>query len=207
MAITYPRTELHSLTGFSECRFRLTNRQEMSRTAGGITRVKSLGPDLWTAEFQSWPLFGAEARALLAFLDTLDGGAQAFTAYDVRHQFPTSDPTGTHPDTVQISSVSGGAIALKGLPAGFVVTVGDYMAFDISGARQYHRAAETVTANGSGVTPLMAVRPLVKAGALANEPVALKQPRARWMMDPGSLRVEAVGGIGTQCSWTATQVP
>lgn len=207
MAITYPRTELHTLTPFVECRFTLRDRQETSRTAGGVTRVKALGPAIWMAQFQSAPLFGAEARALLSWLDSLDGGAQTFTAYDVRHQFPASDPTGTHADTVQISSTASGAIALKGLPAGFVVTVGDWLSFATSTGRALHRVAEGATANGSGVTPAFAVRPVIRGAPAANTAVALKQPRGLWMMDPGSLRVEPVGGIGTQCSWTATQVP
>lgn len=206
MAITYPRTELHSLTKLNT-RFILRDRQEISRTAGGLTRVKALGPALWTGEFQTAPLVGAEARALLAWLDSLDGGAQTFTAYDVRHQFPASDPTGSHADTVQISGISGGAIAMKGLPAGFVLTVGDWLSFATSTGRALHRVAETGTANGSGVTNVFAVRPVIRGNPAPNTPVTLKQPRALWMMDPGSLRVEAVGGIGTQCSWTATQVP
>lgn len=206
MAITYPRTELHALAGLAECRFTLRDRQEVSRTAGGVTRVKALGPALWTAEFRSVPQTGAEARALLAWLDTLDSGAQTFTAYDVRHPYPASDPTGAHADTVQINGASGGEISLKGLPAGFVLTAGDWLSFAFGGGRALHRVAETVTANGSGVTASFAVRPVVRAGATVNTAVALKQPRAVWMMDPGSLRVETVGIIATQCAWTATQV-
>lgn len=209
MAITYPRTELHDLTDFEECRFTLIDRQEMSRAASGETRVKEIGPPLWKAQFQTVPLEPADARALGAWLRSLDNGLNLFTAYDARYPLPVSDPTGAASlGSVLIASLSNGALSLKGLPNGFVITPGDYLAFDwASGARRaFHEVSEGVTANGSGVTAVFATRPHIRAGAAVDAAVTLVRPRAVWMLDGGSVQVATVGGSLTRFSFTATQV-
>jgi hypothetical protein len=208
MAITYPRTNLHDIAQFEECRFVLMDRSELSRAASGEERVKEIGPPLWTAQFQTVPMEAGLARAMRAWLHSMDGGIGTFTAYDVRYPFPVSDPTGAQAlSGVQINSLSGGALSLKGLPAAFVLSPGDYLAFDWgSGRRAFHEVTEGVTANGSGVTAVFAVRPHIRAGATVNATVTLRQPRAVWRMDHKSWAPTTVGGILTRYSWTATQV-
>lgn len=209
MALSFPRTDLHDLTRLNT-RFRLVARSETSRAASGITRVKELGPPLWTAEFQTVPMKGADATRLAAWLDSLDNGVGSFTAYDGRTPFPASDPTGAASlGSVQIASLSGGALSLKGLPAAFVLTPGDYLAFDWGSParRAFHRVVEGATANGSGVSPVFEVRPHIRAGAAVDAAVTLVRPRAVWMLDPGSVETATVQVVATQFSFTATQVP
>lgn len=207
MALTFPRAELHDLTGLN-MRLRLVARSEISRSGSGVTRVKEIGPPLWTAEFQTVPLKGSGATRMAAWLDSLDNGVGTFTAYDVRSSVPASYTGTQFLGSAAINSLSNGALSIKGLPANFALKAGDYFAFDwASGARRaFHRLVENATADGSGVTPVFDARPHIRSGALVDAAITLIRPRAVWALDPGSVQVETVGIVASRFSFTATQV-
>ena len=207
MALTFPRTNLHDIAKLNT-RFRLVARSETSRATSGVTRVKEIGPPLWTAEFQTVPMTGADATRMAAWLDSLDNGVGTFTAYDVRTPLPAADPTGAFDvSAAQISSTPSGAIAIKNLPIGYTVTAGDYLAFDWgSGQRAFHRVMETATRVSGTPAVTVEVRPHIRGTPAADTPITLIRPRAVWMLDPGSVETATVQLVATQFSWTATQV-
>lgn len=209
MAVSYPRTDLHTLVKFADCQFELLARVETSRTAGGVTRAKELGPQLWRATFQTVPLAYAAGAKFSAWLASLDGGVRTFEAHDVLHPFPAADPAGATlgASAVAIKAVTGGALSLKGLPAGYVLTAGDYLAFDTAGGlRALHQVMETVTADGSGETAAFEVRPHVRAGAAADDVVDLTRPAGRFTLDPGSVSRSLVQGGALAFGFVGVQV-
>ena len=209
MALTFPRSDFHTLAPLADTHFQLQQRVETSRSASGVTRVREVGPALWVAECTTVPLRHADAARVEALLDTLDGGARAVLLTDVRHPRPataTDEPlTG-----VQIHSVdlADGTLRLKGLPAGFVLTPGDYLAFNFGAgpSRALHRVVEGVTADGSGVTPAFAVRPYPRVGTSVDAAVSLRDPAGLFALVPDSVRVSAVQTVARQISFQAVQV-
>jgi hypothetical protein len=99
------------------------------------------------------------------------------------------------------------AIALSGLPAGYVITMGDYLHVDYGtpSRRALLQAAEGATANGSGATGEFEVRPQLRPGITAGLAVTLKKPAAKVKIVPGSLRIETVTTLLSQLRFTARQ--
>lgn len=77
MSVNYPYNLLDGLSGWSTD-FDLFFRQELSRTAGGMTIAKDFGTPLWKASFQSTVLHVNELDMWRARLKALDGSVQPF---------------------------------------------------------------------------------------------------------------------------------
>jgi hypothetical protein len=133
----------------------------------------------------------AEAMQVQAFLLSTGDGLQTLRLYDPRHRWPASDFGGaTVGDSVAVKAVTDGAISFKGLPAGFVLTPGDYFAFDYGtpARRALHQLLEGATADGSGETGALACVPPIRQGAAADDAVTFKQPEGTFMLVPGTLQ-------------------
>lgn len=220
MPVTYPRTDIMDLARFGPgTSFRLQPQQEVSRTAGGSTVVSTLAESLWVADFVTTAKMATrtEAAKLVAALESLDGARHLFEAWDPRPgAFPAAYPDGSFTDAGVVASLPTDAstISLSGLPAGFVITQGDYFAFRYGSGNRWralHRAAEDVTADGSGVTAAFSVIPHVRTGAVVGTAVRFKRTtaviRGCWMQVlPGSLRAESADSIHSRVTWSAIQV-
>ena len=109
------------------------------------------------------------AEQLRARLRALDGGAHFYLSNPTM-LYPQADAGGTilGSASVVIGSINTNrkAFALSGLPAGYVITMGDYLHVDYGtpSRRALLQAAEGATANGSGVTPEFEVRPHLRPG-------------------------------------------
>jgi hypothetical protein len=209
MSLSFPRTDI--LTGLefpaSTPRIKPLWRQEMSRTAGGVTLIKNLGPLLWQASYLTAPMLRDRAGEVEADLLTLENGGQLFEGYDPARPFPASDKVS--PLTgVTIYSIRADRLALRltGLPAAFVLTKGDWLSIDDGTNLHLLRAVETVTTAGTGLSPWFEVRPGLRPAILVGNPVTLRYAPARFMVDPGSVQREPSGGLLDSISWTATQV-
>lgn len=157
-----------------------------SQSRGGRYNVMSVGPDLWKATVVTTILVGDNYDLWRAWVTSLRGGAGSFYMYDVRRRFPQSYKSGWN----GLVKAAGGAftgvatlenvdtgdshvVTLGGLPAGFVIKPGDYMAFDYNSntMRALHRVSidSGGIANGlgfvSGISVEPAVRPLWSVGA------------------------------------------
>lgn len=168
--------------------------QELSRQGSGGVIAKDLAPALWKADVSTVPLNDDDFNDIEAMIESLQGSINTFYLYDTKRRYPKSDPTGSivGSNTVQINSVGGDnkSLTLKGLPASYTISRGDRFSFDYGGtpSRAYHRALETVVANGSGVTPSFMVSPYLRPGAAADQVVTLKIPTALMQIVPGSHR-------------------
>lgn len=184
--------------------FTLNVADEVAGERGGQMRVRQLGPDLWTGRFSSNQMRPREtmARQLKAIVGEILARRSTFYAWDPQGQFPKADPTGskmTAPAAnVQINSVNADFVrmSLKGLPANYVLTFGDYISFAYgSGARAFHMIVpptSTVAADalGTGITPEFYVIPRIRVGYSVGAVVQVVRPFCEMMIVPGSLTTE-----------------
>lgn len=206
MTITFPRTTILDVD-FADQTFQLISRQELSRQANGRTIGKDFGSAVWVATYTTKPLLNDDALAYEALLDSLDGVVQTFEASDLRRPYPRSYPTGAACNNGVLVSVNANnkALALSGLVAAQVVSAGDYLSFTYGSSRALHRVAESVTANGSGVTAQFEVRPHLRAGYSISAAVTLKTPRGIFTLVPGSVSSKPHGGMHSVISFQAVQ--
>lgn len=210
MAISFPRTDIMTLVEYSADSPppELISRQEFSRKANGDAIGKDFGSAVWLLNFTTAPLLIDDAIAFEVALGSLDGIVQTFEASDLRRIMPLLYPTGACNNGVLASvNANNKALALSGLAAGQVISVGDYLSFEYGSRRALHRAAETVTANGSGVTAQFEVRPHIRSGwtLSPSTTVTLKTPRGIFRLVPGSVSSNPNGGSHTVISFQAMQ--
>jgi hypothetical protein len=192
MAISFPRDILIDFPGWSTD-FDLMYRQEQSRTAGGRTIVKDLGTALWAATYASRTMRANELDQWKAILNSLDGGAQTFKGYPLSRVYPIAYPNGSWPTgagfdggTCEINSIDGNnkAISIKGFPAAFKLSVGDYLRI---GTGKLYQVMEAATASGAGVTPTFEVRPQLAPGTAVDNSVSVLRPFCPMAIVPGSI--------------------
>lgn len=192
-AITFPVSlaNFYDTLGVASCTFEDTLPIETSQMADGTILKASLGASLWRGRLNLVPRTHADAQAIEALVSVLKRPGASFLARDPRRVGPKLDPTGSTlgASTVQINSlnVDNRQISLKGLPAAYVISVGDMLSFTYgSSPTRYalHRVVEAATANGSGVTPQFEVTPLIRAGAAVDATVTLVKPVCKAVLLP-----------------------
>ena len=198
MAITYPIDFLPDFPGWST-KFEPMFRQEQSRTAGGVTYVKDLGSPLWQGAWSSRSLRPNELDTWRARIDALENGLQTFKGYPLSRCYPIAYPKAAY-DALGVGSVTLGSIGtnrksgtLVGLPAGYMLSIGDLIEVADSGL---HRVMEAVTASGAGITPVFEVRPHFWPGASAPATVTLVRPSCPMRIVPGSINSDADPSTG-----------
>ncbi|MBP0439581.1 hypothetical protein [Tianweitania sediminis] len=186
MAIADPFDLLADFPGWST-EFDLVHRQETSRQANGVTRLKDLGSPIWGGAWQSRIMRANELDRWRARLNALEGGARRFLGYSSSRCRPITHPgSGTLPTgslgTIAANrktiSVSGlGSVALK---AGDLIQIG---------ATDLHRVVED--AAGS-----FEVRPHIWPGVSAGAAVRIMKPACLMTIVPGSISASADPSTG-----------
>lgn len=193
MALSYPIDLLADWPGWAT--LSLSYGDETSGQAGGQVRVKNLRAPLWSLRAETKPLRPNVLRAWKARLAALENGRKTFLGFDLSGKFPILYPNGAWPTGGSFDGVSAAvhtlgssiSLRLKSLPAGFTVSVGDYLQVKHGSAYGLHQAMEAATADGGGVTPAFEVRPPVRSGFAVNDVVAVKKPSCLMMVVPGSV--------------------
>lgn len=180
--------------GFNQMSFTLPPTQTYSQTAGGSVLAESSTSPLWKCNYTTKPLKHSEAVTFEAKLRSLRGMMNTFEAYDVRRPYPLAYPTGNFPAgydegeaLIHTVTAGGGSIRLKGLPVGFVLSVGDYFSFTYGSSpssRALHQVMEAAVADGSGNTAAFEVQPFIRSGAVADIVVTLTRPSALFTLTP-----------------------
>jgi hypothetical protein len=196
-------TDLMAALVVGSVKFRLDYGQETSGLAGGSIQVADLRSPLWRMDADCSTLTLDQLLEIETLIDVLGGSRGSFLAWDPRRPFPKLDLTGAllGASAVKINSLPSDtrSLSLKGLPAGYVLSRGDLLAFDFgAGRRALHRVASvTAAADGSGVTPAFEVVPNIRSGAATNADVILKRPAAEMKLVPGSFAGDAEGMLGS----------
>ncbi len=214
MTITLPRDIFAGpISGMS---FQLRPTNEVSPLRSGKQISKDLGPALWTGKWTTDALMPDEAGAARSWYDTLLSTGE-FYAYDKMREYPLVYAQGWGSLTVGASPFDGTGrltdvaannveMTIDQLPIGFVLSPGDYLAFDyLSGAsRALHRAAAAATADGTGVMTVE-VRPHIREGWDDNAEVTLYRPSARMIILPGTYSEQIEPPWFTTVSFEAIQ--
>lgn len=182
MAIQYPFDLLQGFQGwFTE--FNLLYRQEYSRSQGGSTYVKDMGTPLWTATYQTKSLRPNGVDQFKARVKVLDGGLKQFIGRPLSRCYPIAYPNGTgmgDVSAVKLATVSADrkTITLNGLPAGYKVSVGDYIQI---GTRNLHQIVDVDGAN-------LGIRPHLWPETIVDDAVTMVRPTCRMVILPGTLQ-------------------
>lgn len=202
MAITYPREmpDPHRLT---QAEFQLDRMQVDHSTRGGVFDSADIGPALWRAEFATARLSKAQAGEWLSVLRSLRGSQKFIKLWDPLYPFPTAYPDGwgtlqkagggafTGQAVLDAVGANNDTVTLSGLPDGFQLQPGDFLAFDYDGGRRaLHEIMETAVANASGIGT-WTVEPFVRPGWLAATPVDLEKPWCLMAVDSKSITAPA----------------
>ena len=208
MTVSYPLNQFLTWANWRTVDFALERRQEYSRTAGGETIARDLGPALWRATYASAPLTMQDMVSFEARFDRLRGSIGTFRAWDLRRAAPRNFASGTGFGTPTIAAVrsDGTQIQLTGLTGGATLTFGDYMSWnDAAGRRALHRATDEVTADGSGDTGWIDVEPALIASVGAGTSVTLAEANCLMRVVPGSLAVDDAGPFIATMTFDAIQ--
>lgn len=200
MTITYPRSFPDWFLGMSQCAFRLDYQQELAPDGNGDQIVRDFGPTLWNADYRTDILSPEKMGEMEAWLDSLENGGQTFWGYDFRRPLPRAYPNGI----AGMTRAGGGAfdgtctlgtvgddnktVPLTGLPAGFILSPFDNLAFsygDDPASFALHRVMAAAVADGSGAITVE-VRPHVRIGWTAGDSVNLVKPSCLMRLVPDS---------------------
>lgn len=222
MTITFPR-DLPEPSRIAVAEFRLDWQQAIAPTRGGKVQAVDLGVPLWAISYATATLNEAQGIAWEAWLESLGGSVRPFRAWQPLRRYAYAYRRTGYAGLVRaaggaftgigvagqsaIVSVGGSldAVTIDGLPAGFALTVGDMLSWDVAGKQALHRVTEAGVASGAGVATV-GVAPLVRPSPAVGAPVALERPWCRAILDPGSVRASWQVGRLTQVSFSATQV-
>lgn len=193
MALTFPLTiaQFFNLLPIEQITFDSPEQNEISQTGKGEMMVAELAPMLWAGEVRLGPMTNTESASLETLLDVLRPAGRTFYAYDPRRRFPIADPTGSilgaaNPVIATLPNTR--EMTISGLPANYVLTAGDYLAFTYNGTRRaLHRMVTSATASAGGVTPVFEVTPAIRAGAAVAAAVTLIRPSCKALLMPGSV--------------------
>lgn len=172
--------------------FQFLWRQEQSRTAGGKTITKDLGSPLWSFSAQSRSLRPNQLDHWRARLNSLENGLKTFRVFPKSRCFPIAYPNGSWPtgdafDGEALLATVGSdrkSISLADLPAGYSVSVGDYIQL---GSGDLHQVMEPAVADPDGMTQQFEIRPHLWPGVIAGRAAVVKRPSCVMGIVPGSV--------------------
>ena len=173
--------------------------QETSNKGSGIILVKDLRPMLWEAELTGQTLPPNLADQAEADLMSLEGSMTTLYVYNPRRPYPQGDPDGTilGASSVSIHTIGSDnkSVRMKGLPAAYVLTKGDMLAFDYGAgpSRALHQLTSGATAASNGITPSFNIQPAFRTGVAVNNVITLVKPAAEMRIIPGSDSISSDG--------------
>jgi hypothetical protein len=207
MPVSYP----YSLTDFADklnvlsVVWDIQRNDELSGSGDGRVWQAELAPPLWIGTVALQRGGNDAMKQIAALMRKLHGSQEALFLYDPLSKYPQSDPAGAllGASNVQVNSVAADRanLSLKGLPAGYVLTLGDKMQITYGSSPTRYaflEVSETVTASEAGVTPLFGVFPHVPAGVGINANVGLLRPACKCIIMPGSHNPGTSGAMGTE---------
>lgn len=207
MALNFPasRSSLADHLPILSVNWKLERYDELSGLGTGDVLAAQLAPPRIVADVSLKPMRHDEAAQVQARIESLDGAINSFYLYAPQKKYPQYDPSGSilGSAAVTIHTVGGNnkSLRLQGLPSGYVLTLGDCLSFDYGSnpvRRAFHRIVETVTAPGSGISPLFEVRPHLRPGVAIDLGVTLIMPAAKVFIVPSSFNAGTALGPWTE---------
>ena len=186
LSFPYPLAFFCDLLRVNRVRLRLQRNDEQSGSGDGRFWSAELARPLWTAEASLATRPETEARELEAKIDGLDGMHGTFLFSDPAYKGPASGVTsGLGAVTILGISADRGGISLSGLPAGYVVTAGDFLSIVHGTYVYFGRFAEGGTAGVGGNLAVRAIRPFLPLTVQTGAAVELVLPYFKAIIPPG----------------------
>lgn len=192
MAVTYPlaRSAWWDTLRIARLSIGLRETATIAQTADGGVLVQSIGQPLWQFDVALHPLSMDDARETLATLRGLKRPGGSALVGPRAEWTPRLDPQGNAASfSVTVASIANDllAVAFAGLPAGYTLSAGDWFGVQVSGVYWLHQLIEGGSADGSGTTPQLSLRPAVSPALAAGAAVTLADPVCKAAVDPGSV--------------------
>lgn len=203
LADPLPAADFADLIKVASVKWWLQEQQELSGLGSGQVLVADLAPRLWHGTVSLCPMYNDEAAEVQSLVESLDGSLRSFYLYAPQKTYPKADPGGTILGSAApvIHTIGGDnkTLRIDDLPSSYVLSRGDFLAFDYGSPakRAFHRVMETAVAS-SGLTPLMEIRPHLRPGLVTGTAIDLVKPAARVILLPGSFQPGAVRGPITE---------
>lgn len=217
MAISFPLSiaAFADTLPISSVRWWLNAQQEFSGLGSGEFLGAELGPSYYMGEITIAKIDSREAIAIEADIASLDGSMNTFYLYDPRAQYPRLDPKGellgASTPSIQALFANNKSMTIAGLPVGYQLSKGDYLAFNYGSnpvRRAFHQIVEPATAGAGGVTPAFEIRPHFRPGAAIGLAVTLVKPAAKVAIVPKSFQAGTAKGSMTEgMTFQVQQVP
>lgn len=164
------------------------------RLADGTVIASAIGAALWRVSARMPQMPVAQYRAVQARLVRLQQPGNFVMAWDVSAHGPASDRggviLGSATPVVQAVDADAARLRVSGLPAGYVLSAGDWIGWTYASSPVRYALHQLVTgavADGTGLTPLFEVQPHIRAmpngtglAGLVGAPVSLVRPRAKF---------------------------
>lgn len=182
---------------------------ESSGSGDGRMWSSQLSTPLWTSSYNLYSQTPAEARAINAKINALDGTSQTMFWSDPYYSGPASGVT-TGLGNVTVASVRAdrGAVALTGLPGSFEASAGDYLTIPYGSGRVYMgQLAEDGIAGAGGVLSQREIRPYLPFGIAAGARVQMVRPYFKAMVTDYTPFASFRGRWGDSASITIMQKP
>lgn len=216
MALAYPLTLADFWLKLPIAQFSIdpTEAVEINETKGGELLRAELGTALWQGEVVLDVMDEAEAAAVLPLISLLRQPPATFVLHDPRRPFPRFDPTGSliaaSSPTLSWVSADGRDINVGGLPVGYQLTSGDWIAWTYGTnpvRRALHQVVVGATAGAGGIAAGMQVTPPVADGYVAGQAADLTRPVCTAILLPNTAqsgRSRATITRGASFRWMQT---
>lgn len=182
----------------------LPDTRQISQTRGGDMLVAGGANRLWQGAVTLNPARHDDAGALAARLMRLTEPGASFLACPVERAGPIADPTGAilgaATPTLHSVLAHNRDLRITGLPAGYVISAGDYLSFAYGSdpvRYAFHQVVTGATANGAGTTPVIEVMPHVRPGFTVGTSIVLVRPFFKAILRQagyGTMRSDFVSG-------------
>ncbi|WP_435371429.1 hypothetical protein [Mesorhizobium liriopis] len=188
------------------------------RMEGRRTETQYVGTPWWTMSLTSEPLYERGRGIMDAFSMSAGDGGECFLAHDVWRPRPirmdqgvplsgTKAGGGAFDGTATLQSITNTrTIVVSGLPAGFLLSAGDYVELRMSALkRSLHRILADATASGSGVVTLSIRYGLDTQHFTTAAVVNFEKASCVMQMDQGSYKAPS-NKSNRQASFSASEV-
>lgn len=185
--------------GWRECTFDPIQPRNVNRMEGRRTESQSFGTPYWTARYQATWLDKAKFGLMDAFMMQAGDDGETFLGYDVFRPRPVAMDTGSPLSGTKagggafngdgfIQAITGGVlVSVGGLPAGFVLSPGDYVELRMSVLkRSLHRVVTPAVADAGGYVTLNVRYPVDTQHFNTTATVHFEKPSCTMQVDQGS---------------------
>lgn len=195
MAVTFPYSldQFADLLKIESVKWSIQRNDETSIVGSGGVIAVELAPPLWLGDVTLRNASHSEAKQAAARIRALRGPINSFMMYDPISMYPQADPDGTilGSAVVMVSGVGANydAISLSGLPAGYIITVGDKVQITYTQGVTRHaflEFSETKQATSGGAIVGISVFPHVPPAIAAGNAAQLRKPACKCIMVPKS---------------------